>query len=143
MAKLRKLQKAMKAGGWDYAKIADLSEIQVTAAELAAVIGGGVTAEDVYSEAKRCPEFRAAWRGGKKRGQMSLRRAMWNKAMDGDTRMQIWLSKQYLKMREDNRLQIEQIDKTQERIEAMSEDELLSRYKEIASNLAPESEATH
>ena len=37
---------------------------------------------------------------GKEEGKKSLRRAMWEKAMNGDTRVQIFLSKQYLGMRD-------------------------------------------
>jgi hypothetical protein len=33
---------------------------------------------------------------GKQAGKKSLRRAMWEKAINGDTRVQIFLSKQYL-----------------------------------------------
>ena len=37
---------------------------------------------------------------GKQKGKQSLRRAMWEKAMNGDTRVQLWLSKQYLGMKD-------------------------------------------
>ena len=37
---------------------------------------------------------------GKEAGKKSLRRAMWEKAINGDTRVQIFLSKQYLGMKE-------------------------------------------
>jgi hypothetical protein len=37
---------------------------------------------------------------GKQAGRKSLRRAMWEKAMNGDTRVQIFLSKQYLGMKD-------------------------------------------
>ena len=37
---------------------------------------------------------------GKQAGKKSLRRAMWEKAMNGDTRVQLWLSKQYLGMKD-------------------------------------------
>jgi hypothetical protein len=37
---------------------------------------------------------------GKQEGKKSLRRAMWEKAINGDTRVQIFLSKQYLGMRD-------------------------------------------
>jgi len=37
---------------------------------------------------------------GKQEGRQSLRRAMYEKAMNGDTRLQIFLSKQYLGMRD-------------------------------------------
>jgi len=33
---------------------------------------------------------------GKQAGKKSLRRAQWDKALNGDTRMQIFLGKQYL-----------------------------------------------
>ena len=37
---------------------------------------------------------------GKQEGKKTLRRAMWEKAMNGDTRIQIFLSKQYLGMKD-------------------------------------------
>ena len=37
---------------------------------------------------------------GKQEGRQSLRRAMYEKAMNGDSRLQIFLSKQYLGMRD-------------------------------------------
>ena len=69
-----------------------LACIQCTPEEIAEVVGIGVG-----SLKKR---FQALLDKGKETGRQSLRRAMWEKAMGGDTRVQIFLSKQYLGMKD-------------------------------------------
>jgi len=69
-----------------------LACIQCTPEEIAEVVGIGVG-----SLKKR---FQALLDKGKETGRQSLRRAMWEKAMNGDTRVQIFLSKQYLGMKD-------------------------------------------
>lgn len=69
-----------------------LACIQCTPAEIAEVVG--------CSEAALKKRFKALLEKGKETGKQSLRRAMWEKAINGDTRVQIFLSKQYLGMKD-------------------------------------------
>ena len=69
-----------------------LACIQCTPEEIAEVVGCSVA-----SLKKR---FGPLLEKGKQTGAQSLRRAMWEKAMGGDTRIQIFLSKQYLGMKD-------------------------------------------
>jgi len=69
-----------------------LACIQCTPEEIAEVVGCSASALK-----KR---FSALLEKGKQTGAQSLRRAMWEKAMNGDTRVQIFLSKQYLGMKD-------------------------------------------
>lgn len=69
-----------------------LACIQCTPEEIAEVVGCSPTALK-----KR---FKALLEKGKETGKQSLRRAMWEKAINGDTRVQIFLSKQYLGMKD-------------------------------------------
>lgn len=69
-----------------------LACIQCTPEEIAEVVGC-----PVGSLKKR---FKSLLEKGKETGRQSLRRAMWEKAMGGDTRVQIFLSKQYLGMKD-------------------------------------------
>ena len=69
-----------------------LACIQCTPEEIAEVVGISVTALK-----KR---FTPLLEKGKETGKQSLRRSMWEKAMNGDTRVQIFLSKQYLGMKD-------------------------------------------
>ena len=69
-----------------------LACIQCTPEEIAEVVGCSTTALK-----KR---FGALLEKGKETGKQSLRRAMWEKAIGGDTRIQIFLSKQYLGMKD-------------------------------------------
>tara|TARA_R110000796_G_scaffold56486_7_gene130843 strand:- start:2269 stop:2586 length:318 start_codon:yes stop_codon:yes gene_type:complete len=65
-----------------------LACIQCTPEEIAEVVGIGV--------ATLKKKFAPLIEKGKQAGRKSLRRAMWEKAHNGDTRVQIFLSKQYL-----------------------------------------------
>jgi DNA-binding Lrp family transcriptional regulator len=69
-----------------------LACIQCTPEEIAEVVG-------CSPEALK-KRFKALLEKGKQTGAQSLRRAMWEKAMNGDTRVQIFLSKQYLGMKD-------------------------------------------
>lgn len=69
-----------------------LAAIQCTMEEIAKTVGCSVdTLENRFSDT-----IKAAKQGGKS----SLRRRMWRSAQAGSVPMQIWLSKQYLGMRE-------------------------------------------
>jgi hypothetical protein len=65
-----------------------LACIQCTPEEIAEVVG-----TNVATLRKRFGNLLDA---GKQKGKQSLRRAQWEKAINGDTRMQIFLGKQYL-----------------------------------------------
>ncbi len=69
-----------------------LACIQCSDQEIAEVIGTSAT-----NLRKR---FAGILEKGKQEGKKSLRRAMWEKAINGDSRVQIYLSKQYLGMRD-------------------------------------------
>ena len=69
-----------------------LACIQCTDQEIAEVVG--------TSAANLRKRFGKVLDKGKQEGKKSLRRAMWEKAVNGDTRVQIFLSKQYLGMRD-------------------------------------------
>lgn len=69
-----------------------LACIQCTDQEIAEVVG--TSAETLRKR------FAKQLDAGKQKGKQSLRRAMWDKAMNGDTRVQIFLSKQYLGMKD-------------------------------------------
>ena len=65
-----------------------LSCIQCSDQEIAEVVG--TTAATLRKR------FGSILDKGKQEGKKTLRRAMWEKALNGDTRIQIFLSKQYL-----------------------------------------------
>tara|TARA_B100000212_G_C27324377_1_gene511700 strand:- start:438 stop:755 length:318 start_codon:yes stop_codon:yes gene_type:complete len=69
-----------------------LACIQCSDQEIAEVVG-----TTVATLRKR---FQKILDKGKQEGRKSLRRAMYEKAMNGDSRLQIFLSKQYLGMRD-------------------------------------------
>lgn len=83
-----------KRTDYDLEEIRFLASIMCTVDEIAAWYK--VATETVKSWIKRYPEVREAIEQGRQEGKASLKRAMFRSAMDGDTRMQIWLSKQYL-----------------------------------------------
>jgi hypothetical protein len=65
-----------------------LACIQCTPEEIAEVVG--------ITTATLKRRFGDLLEKGKQAGKKSLRRAQWDKALNGDTRMQIFLGKQYL-----------------------------------------------
>lgn len=69
-----------------------LACIQCTDQEIAEVVG--ISAENLRKR------FGKVLDKGKQEGRKSLRRSMWEKAINGDTRVQIFLSKQYLGMKD-------------------------------------------
>jgi len=69
-----------------------LACIQCSDAEIAEVLGMKVHV------LKRM--FKKLLEQGRENGKKSLRRAMWDKAINGDTKVQIFLSKQYLGMKD-------------------------------------------
>lgn len=68
--------------------IRKLAQIQCTHAEIAQVVG----CSESHIDKKYGPQI-AEWREA---GKASLRRKQWEKAMDGNIVMLIWLGKQYL-----------------------------------------------
>ena len=75
-----------------------LASIQCTDEEIAA--GIGCSQDTLARGRKREPDFDAAILEGRANGRMSLRRAQYRKAMEGNPAMLIWLGKQVLGQRE-------------------------------------------
>lgn len=72
--------------------IAKLASIQCTNKEIAEVVG--------ISEGALTRRFGKVIEKNKQQGRQSLRRSQWQKAHDGDTRMMIFLGKQYLNQKD-------------------------------------------
>lgn len=72
----------------DRDQVYKLASIQCTDEEIANVLGCAVS---VISK-----KFKNIVKQGRETGKKSLRRAMWDKALQGDTRAQIFLSKNVL-----------------------------------------------
>jgi len=83
---------------FDVRQVEELGRIQSTQAELAAVLGCGLTT--VKERLESDPEFAAAYESGLEAGKSSLRRLQWKSALGGNIAMQIWLGKQYLGQRD-------------------------------------------
>lgn len=81
----------------DERQIKELSNMQCTMGEIAAVMGCSVdTLERRYAEVIK---------SGREAGKTSLRRAQWNKAIkDGNPSMLIWLGKHYLDQHDEIKL---------------------------------------
>jgi hypothetical protein len=72
--------------------IARLSQIGCTQEEIGSIVGiSARTLQRRYAELLE---------ENKNKGKASLRKKMWEKAMKGDPKLQIWLSKQYLGMKD-------------------------------------------
>lgn len=71
-----------------------LGRIQATVEEIARVLN--VTKKTYISFKKRHPIIEDAYQTGRAMGRVSLRRAQFRNAENGNTTMQIWLGKQYL-----------------------------------------------
>jgi len=72
--------------------IANLSQIGCTQEEIGSIVGiSARTLQRRYAELLE---------ENKNKGKASLRKKMWEKAMKGDPKLQIWLSKQYLGMKD-------------------------------------------
>ena len=83
-----------------------LASIQCTDEEIAA--GLGCSQDTLARGRKREPDLDAAILEGRAKGRMSLRRAQYRKAMEGNPAMLIWLGKQVLGQRE--RADLEDMD---------------------------------
>lgn len=83
---------------FDLRQVEELGRIQSTQAELAAVLGCGLST--VKDRLANDEEFAAAYERGVESGKSSLRRLQWKSAVGGNTTMQIWLGKQYLEQRD-------------------------------------------
>ena len=90
-----------------------LASIQCTDEEIAA--GLGCSQDTLARGRKREPDLDAAILEGRANGRMSLRRAQYRKAMEGNPAMLIWLGKQVLGQRE--RVDLENMDEMPESIE--------------------------
>lgn len=79
---------------FDLRQVEELGRIQSTQAELAAVLGCGLST--VKDRLANDEEFSTAYERGMESGKSSLRRLQWKSAVGGNVTMQIWLGKQYL-----------------------------------------------
>ena len=110
--------------------IRKLASIQCTDEEIAA--GLGCSQDTLARGRKREPDLDAAILEGRANGRMSLRRAQYRKAMEGNPTMLIWLGKQILGQRE--RVDID----LGSRISAMSPEEKMAEAARIARELGAE-----
>ncbi len=78
----------------DVEQLRKLAAMQLTYEEIAAFFG--CSRSSLYAR----EDYREIIEQARDTGKGSLRREMWNSAMDGDRQMMVWLSKQYLGMRE-------------------------------------------
>ena len=89
---------------FDLRQVEELGKIQSTLPELAAVVGCGLST--VKDRLENDPEFSAAYKSGLEAGKSSLRRLQWKAALGGNITMQIWLGKQYLGQRDQQRTEL-------------------------------------
>lgn len=82
----------------NYETVKNLRGIQATDREIAAVLGMSETTFRMRK--KEDPLLREALETGEADGKISLRREMWRNAMNGDSGMQRWLSKNHLGMKD-------------------------------------------
>ena len=113
----------------DESLVEKLAAIQCTPREIGAIVG--------CSEDTILGRFSALVSKGKEHGRMSLRRAMFKRAISGNATMMIWLSKQYLGMtdkvesKEDKTIELTY--RKVEEIKTMSREEL-QEYSEKLLN---------
>ena len=101
-----------------------LGMIQCTIDEVSLVLG------IPPSTLKSRPDVMETFNRGKEKGKMSLRRAQWKKAMEGNVTMLIWLGKQYLNQREPQlNIGMGEIEHIPD-FEQMSNEELMKFLKE-------------
>jgi hypothetical protein len=87
------------------------------------------------STLKSRPDVMETFNKGREKGKMSLRRAQWKKAMEGNVTMLIWLGKQYLNQREPQlNIGLGEIEHIPD-FEQMSNEELMKFLKENQSLL--------
>jgi len=79
---------------FDLRQVEELAKIQSTHAELAAVLGCGLTI--IKDRLANDEEFAAAYEKGLEAGKSSLRPLQWKAALAGNVVMQIWSGRQYL-----------------------------------------------
>ena len=91
----------------DPAQVEKLAAINCSYAEAAAVLG---CSPDTIQR-----RFAAVFKKGREQGRMSLKRKMWDHAMNGNTTMMIWLSKQMLGYT-DKLEQKQKIDQTEKQV---------------------------
>jgi hypothetical protein len=94
MAKSKKHAGGRPRLTFDLRQVEELGRIQSTQAEVAAVLGCGLST--VKDRLANDTEFSDAYQRGLESGKSSLRRLQWKSAVSGNVTMQIWLGKQYL-----------------------------------------------
>lgn len=86
----------------DLAAVENIAALQCTIEELAAALK--VSKRTIYRYAES-EEFREAIERGKSKGLLSLRRAQYQFAMQGDRTMLVWLGKQWLDQKDKQEIQ--------------------------------------
>lgn len=92
----------------DLEELAKLAAMQCTLKEVA---GWFDVSKTTIINRMKDPAMREVWDNGKQKGFVSLRRAMWRNALDGNVNMQKWLSIQHLGMKDQQQL-IAEVDHT-------------------------------
>lgn len=82
-----------------------LGRLQCTNAEIAAYFD--LTERQIESRRAKDSDLDAAIRKGQQEGKISLRRAQWANALDGDRTMQIWLGKNHLGQRDEGMMHVQ------------------------------------
>jgi hypothetical protein len=102
----------------NYDLVEELAQIQCTLDEISSVMGISrqtLTKDELFNE---------LYQKGLQDGKKSLRRKMYQVAMSGNNTMLIWLSKQYLQMRE-----------PKQEIEVDTNKDVVDQISELASKL--------
>jgi hypothetical protein len=84
----------------DYGKLERMCELQMTQEHIAYVLGISTDTLDTRIKEHYGTNFSVLFAKKREVGKMALREKMFEVAMSGNTTMLIWLSKQWLEMRE-------------------------------------------
>jgi hypothetical protein len=98
-----------------------VAKLQPTIEEMASCLK--VSVNTLKARLDDSPKLREIVDQAKNFGRLSLRRMMWKNATNGNTTMQIWLSKQYLNMH-DKQVVEQTIDFSKVNLSSLSDDQL-------------------
>jgi hypothetical protein len=98
-----------------------IAHLQPTIEEIASALK--ISVNTFKSRLDETPELKEILDQAKNTGKLSLRRMMWKNATSGNTTMQIWLSKQYLDMR-DKQVVEQTIDFSKVNLSSLSDEQL-------------------
>jgi hypothetical protein len=109
-----------------------VARLQPTMEEIAAFFS--LSVNTLKARLDDSQELREILEEAKNTGRLSLRRMMWKNATNGNTTMQIWLSKQYLNMHDKQVLQ-QTIDFSKVNLSSLSDDQLDKLEEDNASGI--------